>query len=558
MNLLKLALAFYRLISSFSLIRGRLTRMTPWLLIGLTGLSLTETGQANHSYGDKILRPKLVLVLVIDQFRADFLTRFGDKFLPTRSPNGVGGFKYLMNQSAYFPFAQYDILQSITAPGHATIATGSYPYLSGIVGNDWYNKKTLRSEYCVEDPGSPLIRGQRSGIGKNDSTGRSPRNLNGSTLSDEIRNTLKGARVYTVALKDRAAILMGGKRANLALWFDPSSRSWVSSEYYLKDQALPGWVQKLNEQTVSTLSSDAAALQLDLDSDPNYWNKGTELTVLAAEAALKELDLGKGPQTDFLGVSFSMHDIVGHHTGPYSAEVEKLTLQEDRAFSRLLNTIDHRLGLKNVLIAFSADHGVSPSPEWASSHGFESARLGEKEIRERISTKLDQKFGKPKTGTWVTTSFVLNFHLNRSAIEEKGLELKTVEDAAKKALLEEEGIQYSFTGTDFIRRELPASLLERQILHTYYPSRSGDVMGILKPFYITGRLDAPRDTASHMTGYSYDRSVPLLISGRYVRPGIYANRAEVVDLAPTLAFLMGVLPPALSEGRVLSEALDLR
>jgi hypothetical protein len=184
-------------------------------------------------------RPKLTLVLVIDQFRADYLTRFASRFLPSSGKNGeVGGFKYLMSKGAYFPQAKYDVLENMTCPGHATILTGSYPYLSGIVLNEWYDRSLGRMIYCVDDGDSPLVGSDLKGA----ESGVSPKNLVGTTVGDELKNSGRPSKIISIALKDRAAILLGGHRADLAVWLSSNYR-WVSSRYYVKDKELPRWIE---------------------------------------------------------------------------------------------------------------------------------------------------------------------------------------------------------------------------------------------------------------------------------------------------------------------------
>ena len=494
-------------------------------------------------------RPKLVLLLVIDQFRSDYLIRLENQFLPKKQKNGeIGGFGYLLAESAYFPFAKYDLLQSVTAAGHTTIVTGSYPYQAGIPLNAWYNSQTGRRENCMEDAKSPLV-----GVDSPADSGRSPKNLIGTTVGDELKNSSPKSKVISISLKDRSAILMGGHRADLALWFDQDARGWVTSRYYAPD--LPGWVQKINLKLQQTEFKKSPKV-IDIEAAPRPL--GIDMTVSMVQEALRAYSLGKGPQTDFLAVSFSTHDFVGHQQGPHSKEIEEVTLLEDRAISKILNSIQQTIpgGLANTLVLLTGDHGVAPTAEWSKQNHLEGGTILRKTQKEILTHHLNERFGKLKDGaSWIADSTSLNFYIHPEAIASKKLERKEVEEEIRKVLRIQPEIASVITRSDILEKKFPIGMIERQALHSYYPSRSGDVIAIPKPFFIA---EGPNPgTTEHMTGYSYDRTVPLLFLGPSIRPGIYSS-AEMIDLAPTLAFLLGVLPPALSEGRVLSEAVNLK
>ncbi len=485
-------------------------------------------------------RPKLVVVLVIDQFRADYLTRFQAKLIPEKKPNGdVGGFSYLMAKGAYFPSAEYGMLQNMTGPGHATILTGSYPYQSGIPINKWFDKAKNAAVYCVEDASSPLV----GPPNPEKETGMSPKNLVGTTVGDELKNAGYTSRVVSVSLKDRAAILMGGHRADAVFWFDKSRFQWVSSRFYLPNGKLPAWTQKLNAEIKIPASHKEKEEALNGPT-------GSSLTISIALQAITEFKLGSGKNTDLLAVSFSSHDFAGHAFGPNSAEMEAMTLDEDKQISGFLNYLRKKIpgGLENVTVVLTADHGIAPLPDYAKQNKLFAGRIDEKTLSSTLNGLLENKFGPPSAGRWVVAVGELNIFLNRALIAEKSVEPKVVEDTVRRYLLaNEEGVAFVFTQTDYQTRILPPGLLEQQILRTYIPGKSGDVVIIQKPFFIGGD-----DPAAHMSGYSYDRTVPLVIAGPHIRSGIYAA-GRVIDLAPTLSFLLGTIPPALSEGRVLDE-----
>ncbi|MBI4405956.1 MAG: alkaline phosphatase family protein [Deltaproteobacteria bacterium] len=527
-------------------------------------------------------KPKLILVLVIDQFRADYLTRFGDRFLPAKKGSEVGGFSYLMSAGAYFPYGQFELLQNMTGPGHATILTGAYPYQSGIALNRWFDVERGQSVYCVEDAGVDTTEVRKL----NPHLGASPKNLTGSTFGDELKNAGFASRVVSIAIKDRAAILLGGYRADAVLWMEPKSFQWISSLFYFPGGKLPGWVKELNQSIekekggvsswnvgsrVSGLSLGDPLALLDQKTVKELGPKfphsitmgterslaspyGLELTRKAAEKAIQSYGLGKGKATDLLAVSFSSHDYVGHLFGPNSQEAEEITIAEDKLLSQFFNYLGKEIpgGLKNVLIVLTSDHGIPPNPDWLKKERVPAGRIDEEKLRTDLNAYLSQKFIGKGDANWVARIDEFNFYLNPKAFTQKNMEKAVVEKEIKSYLLQKvEGIAHVITEAEYAAHLFPPGLLGAQVSKTYFRGRSGDVVAIPKPFYMSGS----DDTVSHQTGYAYDRTIPILIAGRHIRSGVYGSGANVVDIAPTLSFLVGVLPPSLSEGRVLSEIL---
>lgn len=494
--------------------------------------------------------PRLTVVLVIDQFRADTLMRFKDRFLPALASDGIGGFRYLLEKGAYFPYAEYDLLQNMTGPGHATVLSGSLASMMGVPGNVWFDAKEGRKVYCAEDSSSPLVASSGLISGRNASEGRSPKNFWGSTVGDELKNASRSSSVISIALKDRSAIFLGGKRATLALWMDPSLLEWVSSRYYVPEgKSLPTWVMKAN-QNLKGLTKSALATK-----------RGVELTVDLALEAIDGFELGKkSDHTDLLAISLSTHDYVGHEYGPNSAETESISIAEDAEVSRLLRGLQKKLpgGLTSVVFALTADHGVAPSPEWLMSeekarpkHSFEAGKISETLLRKGLESTLTQKFGSLR-GEWIGFAKELNFYFSPAAIKGRSpSELKALQTEAAQYLTNQTGVLRVIRKADVEDRTLPGGLLERQILASYVAGRSGDLIVIPKPYFIHDDGDG----AGHVTGYSYDRMVPLVMMGAGIKPGTYLTKTRVIDLAPTLAALLHILPPAQAEGRVLDEAL---
>ena len=516
--------------------------------------------------GTFLAKPKLVVVVVIDQFRADYLTRFEKRFLPAGRGSGVGGFRYLMAKGAYFPFAEYELLQNMTCPGHATILTGASPVGHKIAINDFWDAEMGADGYCVDDKDAPIV-----GLEGGGSSGRrpvSPKRLKATTVGDELKAAGYASRVVGIALKDRSAILLGGQGADLAIWFDALASRWVTSKYYVGE--LPEWVKKLNSRVAARdgekfvwKSEVETGLSNEFDRGPflrettvgakNWLHTplGVELTTDAALAAVESMKLGSRPGApDVLAISYSSHDMLGHRVGPNAREMEELTVAEDRSLSRLFRGLERSVpgGMKNVLVVLTADHGVAPTAPIALKGRLEAGAVNPEALLERLNSAMVAKLGKPSEGVWVVAQHSFNFYLNRKAAVGAGV--AAAESALKELLLKEPAAEVVFTRSEVAAGRLPGGVFEAQIKKSYVVGQSGDVVMIPKPFFADDD-----DPSAHMTGYSYDRTVPLIFAGPMIKPGVHASAARVADLAPTLSFVLGTIAPAKSEGRVLAEAL---
>lgn len=520
-------------------------------------------------------KPKLILVISIDQFRGDYLQKFQSLFLPADG-NKVGGLNYLMKKGAYFSHAEHGLLQNMTCPGHATILTGAFAYQMGIPNNDWYNADTQEWMYCAEDRAHKTIGANPS----DPHVGTSPKNLKTTTFGDELKNAFEDSRVVSLALKDRSSIMLGGHRADIAIWFDAESFQWVSSSYYLKSE-LPVWISDINKglkakigdklvwdkKLDKKINSNSFVPESKYTKDMNHafthqtslggistlmFPIGIDLPVELAEKAIQNYKLGQRNSTDVLAISFSNHDYVGHTFGPESDEIKETTVLEDRALARLFNFVKEKVGLDNTWIVLTADHGVAGNPKVLSSLKIPSGYLDHAPFLEEINKYLDAKYGKPST-SWMFKPVDLNFFFNRKVLEEKKLDLVKVRAEVARHLannkMKFKGIAHIFSGSDVRRRTLPPGQFEKQILRTYFEGRSGDIVIIQEPNFILAH-----GATTHMSGYSYDRYVPVIFAGKPFKSGVFPG-GEVVDIAPTLSFLMGIIPPASSEGKILKEAL---
>lgn len=471
-------------------------------------------------------RPKLAVVIVIDQFRADLLTRNQAKFLPAGSQKSPGGFRFLMENGSYFPFAEYDVLQNMTCPGHAMILTGTRPVLNGVSLNDFFDRKAKKPGYCVDDP----------------EFGVSPRNLRTTTLGDQLKLAHKGSKSVALAFKDRAAVMLGGHNPDSVAWFNSKRMEWTSSGYYPKENS--GWLAGLNQKVAGEVKG----------KDPKEFRKSAFVNTMTVDAALlaaEKFGLGTDEHTDLLAVSFSSHDYLGHMVGPDAEEVQGLTLQEDREIARLLGGLARNAGgMENLVIALTADHGVAPIVEHAKAHRLDAGGFDYPPLEERLNRALSKEFGAPKSKKWIAKIEALHLYLDEASLKERKVASRKAEDALKALLLEEEGVFGVLTRSEFLDGSYRNSPLAAEIANSYLPEIGGDLVILPKPHF----YEFEGYPANHITNWAYDRMVPLLLYGPNFKPGVFSG-AKVIDLAPTLAFLLGVLPSPTNQGRVLSEAL---
>jgi hypothetical protein len=500
--------------------------------------------------------PKLLVVIVIDQFRGDYLERYRDQF-------GDGGFRVFLDRGAYFTNCNYDYANTRTAPGHATLFTGSYTSGHGIVANEWWDPRKKKLVTSVEDDATKLV-----GTG-NTGPGASPHNLTSDTLGDELKLATGGkARVFAVSLKDRAAVLSAGFSADAAYWIDLQSGDWITSTYYRPD--LSEWVRNFNgshradkywnrewkDSDGTVLGSTAPRSGNNKDGTPVGFYDVVGSTPFANDYQLefaKELvlyeKLGAGSATDLLVISLSANDILGHQVGPDSPQMRSMTLELDRSLAEFFNFLGHQVGMANVWMALSADHGAAPLPEFAKTLRLPAAHLDAEALRQQINSLLSKKYAR-KADYLLDLDYPLAW-LSEDAFV--GLSSGHREDNAEAdagEAMKQVGLAGYFTKSQLARGETPATESGRRYAHSYSPEGGWYVIGIPTPFHV-GYMEG----TDHATPFSYDTHVPLAFYGLAFQPGIYRTHAEPVDLAVTLASLLGINPPAKATGRVLTEAL---
>jgi predicted AlkP superfamily pyrophosphatase or phosphodiesterase len=497
-------------------------------------------------------KPKLVLGIVIDQFRFDYFYRFRDNF--------NGGLARMWQQGAVFTNAFYEHAPTVTAIGHATFLTGAFPSVSGIIGNDWHDRESRGEVTSVSDKRTELLGGKGEGS--------SPRRLLVSTLGDELKMAGRGKpKVVGISIKDRSSILPSGHMADAAYWFDNLSGNMVSSTYYFDD--LPAWVKAYNASRPADKYMSAKWTPIDDPKAPpfetmasapgeNYWKNmqrtpyGNEMLEDFAERAVvaEKLGQGGGPLPDVLTLSFSSNDYVGHDNGPDSPHVRDVAIRVDRTIGKLFRFLDAKVGMQNVLVVLSADHGVAPVPEVNRDRKMPGGRADGAEMTKQLEAMLVERYG---GGTWIPKGGELpQVFLNRELMATKRLNPATVRAQAANWLRGQEQVQRVYTW-DQLAAGGGGDMVDQRVRNGFHPLRSPDLMVIRSPYWL--HTIGPGKGTTHNTPYNYDAHVPVIFMGPGIKPGKYHGRAKPNDIAPTLATMLEVETPSGAAGRVLAEML---
>ncbi len=517
-------------------------------------------------------RPALVVVLVIDGLPQEQLVKYRDLY-------GRGGFKRLLEDGAWFGNAHHMHAATLTAPGHAAVLSGSYPYRNGIIANEWIDRKTFEPIYNTGDAAHTYIGDETKKL-----DGTSPARLRVTTVGDELRYSNNGqSKVIAISGKDRGAILLAGKSGTAYMYMDKSGR-FATSTFYMKQH--PEWhnryyaakpQDKWMGQSWTLLLPEAAyarsmaegqpwhrpfvggsrTFPFVLPKDASYYPQllrspfGDEATLEFVRAAMEGENLGRNPAgvTDILGVSLSTHDYVNHGFGPESRVSQDHLLRVDRALAAFFDYLDRRIGLDRVLVALTADHGFMNAPEYSAAAGLSGARLNNAKLITDLNAALSARF-KVK-GNLAPRFGYPAIPLDWDLIEKSSLNRAEVEAFAARFILDFPGIAAVFTRTQLESGALPDSPLTAQVLKAWNRDLSGDLYIVQQPYSLFGG-----QVVTHGSPYTYDTNVPLMIYGRtWIKPGKYPRAAAVADIAPTLAYLLEIRPPAASEGRVLEEIL---
>jgi predicted AlkP superfamily pyrophosphatase or phosphodiesterase len=553
---------------------------TPLLTLFFLGCFLSLGAQAGRRdqepsgsgspFGDP---PRLIVGIVVDQMRYDYLTRFWDDY-------GKNGFKRLVGEGFLSKNHHFGYAPTSTGPGHASVYTGTTPSVHGIIGNNWYDKQADSGVYCVGDP-------SKTSVGTSSDAGRhSPHRLMVSTITDQLRlHHQMRSKVIAVALKDRGAVLPGGFTANAAYWYEGGDTGhWISSSFYMEN--LPGWVQEFNASDAAQRYRKPWTLQLKADSYsesgpdnvpyeglfkgeaapvfphdlPALWDGngrfellratpfGNSLTLDFALEALEREGLGADEVPDFLAISFSSTDYVGHKYGVNSVEVQDTYIRLDEDLGRLLKELDRKVGEGNYTVFLTSDHGAVHVPAYLADTRVAAGYLDKGEMSRQLGEFMSFTYG--------NRDLLKNFSGNQLFLDQglmRNLELdpEIVRERLAEELLKYEGVYMVYTSGQMQRTEYTegiAAILQ----NGYNQKRSGDLLIVPPPAHI----DYTPTGTTHGSPYIYDTHVPLIFFGRGVRKGEISRPTYIRDIAPTLSVMLGIAFPNGSTGTPIGEVLE--
>lgn len=535
-------------------------------------LSLTVKAQKNPVKSNEFERPKLVVGIVVDQMRYDYISRFWNGY-------SEGGFKRLVKEGFNFKNNHYNYAPTSTGPGHASVYTGTTPASHGIIGNDWYDKEIGASVYCAADNTYASV-GTASAAGQ-----MSPKQLLTTTISDQLKlHTQSRSKVIAIALKDRGAVLPGGHTADAAYWFHGKEEgSWISSTFYM--ETLPSWVTQFNSKVPQQykkpwdlLKSEKAYIQSGSDKN-NYegayrgetaavfphdlvslWEAngaydilkatayGNSLTADFALAALKGENLGKGVDTDFLAISFSSTDYVGHQFGVNSREIEDTYYRLDLDLERLLKALDAQVGPGNYSLFLTADHAAVQVPSYLKDLKIPSGYFDSKVFKEKLNAYVADQFGSEDLIENISNYQVF---LNRDLAAQLDINLREMQEDLAQFILQDSAVERTYTAHQMWGGEYTKGI-PYILQNGYNPKRSGDVLFVLKPAVIS----YSRTGSTHGSPQIYDTHTPLLFYGKGFKRGASYERSEIPDIAPTLAAMLGIAFPNGTTGKPLTQVLE--
>ncbi len=517
-------------------------------------------------------KPKIVIGIVVDQMRQEYLYKYADRY-------SEGGFKRLMNEGFMMKNAHYNYIPTYTGPGHASVYTGTTPATHGIIANNWYSRKLDESIYCAGDS-------TVSNVGGSEGNGKiSPRNLLTTTITDELRfASNKRSKVVGIAIKDRGASLPAGHLGD-AYWYDSYTGQFMTSTYYTDE--LPTWVKQFNRKDLATsylqetwtplypINTYVQSLQDNNEFEAPFIGKptptfpynldelsvqngefgmlpstpfGNTITFEFAYAAIEGEQLGMGDETDFLAISFSTPDYIGHRFGPTSIELEDNYLRLDREMETFLNNMDEKYGEGNYLIFLTADHGVADVPSYMISENVPAGNFQGGYVRGVLTAFMNQTYGE---GDWIRNVSNDQIFLNTDLAQEKDLEVDDIEEAVATFLLRFKSIKEVYTSTAMRNTEFTegkAGLLQNGYNH----KASGELLLILEPAWLSG---GQRGT-THGSGYTYDTHVPILFFGWGVASGQSSRKVAITDIAPTISMMLDLRLPNGSSGDPILEILQ--
>ncbi|TAF45923.1 MAG: alkaline phosphatase family protein [Sphingobacteriales bacterium] len=517
----------------------------------------------------QLVQPKLVVGIVVDQMRWDFLYRYANRY-------SQGGFKRLLREGFSCDNTQISYIPTVTAAGHTGIYTGSVPALHGITGNDWTEQNTGKMQYCTQDSSVNTV-GSTSDAGQ-----MSPRNLWATTITDELKlATNFKAKTIGLALKDRGAILPAGHTANAAYWFDDVASNWITSTYYMPQ--LPAWVNSFNtEKNVQKYIAKnwypmypiATYTQSEPDSNthegvlkneklpvfPHLISKingagairntpyGNSITFDFAKKTITEEKMGANVVTDFLAISLSSTDYIGHWYGPNSAEIEDTYLRLDKEIELFLVFLDTQLGKNNYTVFLTADHGAAHNPAFLTQHHIPAGLFAGADILQQLNATLKTQFGVDKL-VLNLANYQVSF--NNAAIVQAKINIDALKASCINFLQLQNGLAYALDMDKISQASIPDAL-KQKIINGYNPQRSGAIQIILQPAYFNGY---GLTGTTHGTWNPYDTHIPLLFMGWGIKQGSLKTATSMADIAPTLAALLHLQEPNASIGKPIVEMI---
>jgi predicted AlkP superfamily pyrophosphatase or phosphodiesterase len=557
----------------------------------IASLSFTTAVHAKGNDKSSVKKPKLILQITVDQLRGDLPFRYQDRFVEN-------GFNYLLNKGTVYRDAHHGHANTETIVGHVSLATGTHPSGHGLVGNIWYDRQAGTTVYNIEDAKYKLLT-KGADIDKEteiDPTqkqanvdGRSPNTIAASTFSDEMLIASNGkAKVFGVSVKDRGAVAMAG-HGGKAIWFSKPTQEFVSTDYYY--QQYPQWMKAWNSEKIPATYANKKwqllnkkSSYLFAENDDNAWEAdiggygkvfphpfgdltspyfstlltispvGDELTADFAKKLIVNEAIGQDDITDYLALSFSSTDYIGHFYGMSSLESEDNLLRLDRTLADLFSFIDKKVGLENTVIVLSADHGGPEAPGYLQEKQLQGQYVTPKAWDEAAP------IAKVKKSLGIKEQLISGYHhpyiyLDHAVVAKHKLDLARVQNQIATALLSVKDVYQTVASNRIENGQLSETKLHRAIVNNYYPSRSGDVYIVFKPQDFINDLDGLKVAVVHGSPWSYDTFVPIIFAGMDIPAQHIYQRVETIDVAPTLSAIMKIKMPSASEGKILEAVI---
>lgn len=539
---------------------------------------LLSTANAFSQSQTKNENPKMVVGIIVDQMRQEYLHRFNSKF-------GEGGFKRLMRDGFELKNAHYNYVPTVTGPGHASVYTGTTPAIHGVISNEWYDKNLRKEVNCVNDP-------LQKAVGTDSKGEVSPWRMQTTTITDELKlATQKRSKVVGISLKDRGAVLPAGHLPNGAYWYDSKTGKFITSTYYTTK--LPSWVEQFNalnlpdkylsqewktfypiEQYVESGPDDSPYESKMVGKEKPTFpynlkdlrakNGNFDLLVYTpfaddyltemAKAAIDGEKMGNDEWTDFLALSYSTPDILGHAVGPNAVEIEDTYIRLDRNIEDLLKTLDAKAGEGNYVVFLTADHGVADVAQYLKDNRIPSGYFNPGNAKAMLNEFLQRHFpGKEIVEAIDGNQVIFNHEAFQQDPKSSGVELMVATELAMNFLLSQEGVANVYSESILRQSNFDEGGIKGMVTRAYHAKRSGDIIIVLEPgWYASGRVQG----TTHGSPYSYDTNVPILFYGKGVKKGNSVRYHTITDIAPTLSILLNIKFPNGCTGQPVEELIE--